>query len=245
MIQIVGWALLACVTPKSPSAPEAATDSADGCFPGLPAVVAEIDGKPITCEELFEYAGPQIAEAQVKAANEVQNAVDSLILERLLEAESDAEGMAIEDLLKREVQDKVTPPTEAEIEAFYAENAAQMPGPIQDVRPQIEQYLLQEKQGPFFRQYVATLEKEGKVVRKTPMLRVPVDAGDSARWGKDSAPVQIIEFSDFQCPACQQAAPTVDALKAKFGDEISVVFRHFPLPRHPQAARAAQASECA
>ncbi len=245
MILTVGWALVACVTPKTPAPTESATEQSESCFPGIPEVVAEVNGAPITCEDLMDYAGPQIVEARVEAANQLQNAIDSMILERLLEAESDAQGLAPEDLVKREVTSQVDPPTDAEVEAFYAENAAQMPGPIQDVRPQIEQYLLQEKQGPYFRRYVAELEKEAKVQRRTPMLRIPVEAGDSPRWGKAEAPVQIIEFSDFQCPACQSAAPVVDGLKARFAGRISVIFRHYPLPFHTEAARAAQASECA
>ena len=128
---------------------------------------------------------------------------------------------------------------------FYEENAAQMPGPLEDVESQIAELLLQERRGPVFRRFVAELERQSKVSRRTAMFRLPVEAGDSPRWGKETAPVQIVEFSDFQCPACQHAAPTVDALKARFADKISVVFRHYPLPFHPEARRAAQAAECA
>ncbi|MEN0062953.1 MAG: thioredoxin domain-containing protein [Myxococcota bacterium] len=245
MIGLVGWAVLACVTPKNPSTTESAAEAASSCMPGMPAVVAEIDGRPITCEELLEYAGPQIVEAQVEAANRLQNAIDSMIVERLLEAKSDEQGLAIEDIIKREVDDKVDEPTDAEIEALYSENAAQMEDTLEAVKPQLAEFLKDQQRGPLFRQYVAQLEEESKVVRQTTMFRMPVEAGTSPRWGKESAKVQVIEFSDFQCPACQQAAPIVDSLKAKFGDKLSVVFRHLPLPRHPQAARAAQAAECA
>lgn len=56
--------------------------------------------------------------------------------------------------------------------------------------------------------------------------------------------VQIVEFSDFQCPACRAAQPIMTALFAKYGDRISLTYRHFPLDSlHPNARLAAQASE--
>lgn len=242
-----GWALLvACATPKTSSTTEPAAEVAQSCMPGVPAVVAEVDGKPITCEELMAFAGPQVVEAQLEASNTLQNAIDTMIVERVLDAESDAQGLAVEDIVKREIDPKVTPPTDAEIEELYSQNAAEMPGTLEEMKPRLTDYLLQERRGPVFRAYVQQLEEQRGVKRHAPMLRLPVEAGDSPRWGKDSAKVTLIEFSDFQCPACQQAAPVVDAMKDRFGeDKLTVVFRHMPLPFHPEAARAAEASECA
>ena len=57
--------------------------------------------------------------------------------------------------------------------------------------------------------------------------------------------VRLIEYSDFKCPFCQTGAKTVEFLKKKYGDEISVEFRQFPLGFHKGSEIAAQASECA
>lgn len=65
------------------------------------------------------------------------------------------------------------------------------------------------------------------------------------RLGSKSAPVTIIEFSDFQCPFCAQAHQELKKVRAAHGAEVSVVFRHFPLPSHAHAFDAAVASECA
>lgn len=54
----------------------------------------------------------------------------------------------------------------------------------------------------------------------------------------------LIEYSDFQCPACQQAAPALEALKQAYGDEMRFVFRHNPLVSiHNNATAAAEAAE--
>lgn len=61
-----------------------------------------------------------------------------------------------------------------------------------------------------------------------------------------TAPVEIIEFSDFQCPACKATAPLVKAVKDEFGDQVVLVFRHLPLESiHPNAFSAAKAAEAA
>ena len=76
-------------------------------------------------------------------------------------------------------------------------------------------------------------------------LAVPVSATDHA-LGPEHAPVVVVEYGDFQCPLCKQAAPTVIMLLGRFTNRVRVVFRHFPLEEaHPQALLAAEAAESA
>jgi protein-disulfide isomerase len=64
--------------------------------------------------------------------------------------------------------------------------------------------------------------------------------------GPSHARVTIVEFGDFECPNCKQAAPVVKLLLKDFGDRLRFVFRNFPLEEvHPHALAAAQAAECA
>lgn len=64
--------------------------------------------------------------------------------------------------------------------------------------------------------------------------------------GLATSSVVVVEHSDFQCPACRSAQPAVDALLAKYGDQIRFEYHHFPLTQvHRFAFDAAVASECA
>lgn len=60
--------------------------------------------------------------------------------------------------------------------------------------------------------------------------------------GSVDAPLEVVEFSDFECPFCAQALPVLKALVAAHPEDVRLVFRHFPLPIHEHAARAAQAA---
>jgi protein-disulfide isomerase len=70
----------------------------------------------------------------------------------------------------------------------------------------------------------------------------PVQIGDSPVRGPADAPITIIAFSDFQCPFCARGHQTMEQLRARYGDQIRFVFKHFPLPGHLMGARASQAS---
>jgi protein-disulfide isomerase len=76
-------------------------------------------------------------------------------------------------------------------------------------------------------------------------LAVKVSAVDHM-LGAAHAPVTVVEYGDFECPNCKQAAPTVKLLLSRFADGVRLVYRHFPLEAvHPHALLAAQAAEAA
>jgi protein-disulfide isomerase len=63
--------------------------------------------------------------------------------------------------------------------------------------------------------------------------------------GNPDVPVYLVEFSDFQCPACALAKPLVDDIIKTYGDKMVFAYRHYPLPQHPLAQKAAEAAEAA
>jgi protein-disulfide isomerase len=73
---------------------------------------------------------------------------------------------------------------------------------------------------------------------------VPLRADDPVR-GSRAAPVTIVEFSDFQCPYCGRAGPTLKQIEQAYGKEVRIVWKHQPLPMHPEAMPAALAAEAA
>lgn len=78
-----------------------------------------------------------------------------------------------------------------------------------------------------------------------PLAREELVAADSFTIGNASASAYLVEFSDFQCPACRAFAPVVDELIMKYSDKLFFVYRHFPLSKHEFAKPAALAAEAA
>src|ERR1700730_2145949 len=77
------------------------------------------------------------------------------------------------------------------------------------------------------------------------VLTVPVSARDHIAGSLD-APLQLLEYGDYECPFCGMAYPVVEAVRQGLADPLCFPFRHFPIgSAHPHALRAAEAAESA
>ena len=65
------------------------------------------------------------------------------------------------------------------------------------------------------------------------------------RIGPDNAALTIVEFADFQCPACRGFHAVIERLRAEYPNDFAVSYRYFPLSYHRRAYASARASECA
>jgi len=92
---------------------------------------------------------------------------------------------------------------------------------------------------------VESLKTKTPVRLKIPPPRTAVNAGNSPVRGPANAPIELIEFADFECPYCLQASPTVHKVLETYGERIRFVYRNFPLQNHPHARPAAEAAQCA
>ena len=218
----------------------AETKSADGAQ-----VLAVVNGKPITEADVRKNSAEQFAQLERDYEQNkhqlLEGQLDQLIQDRLLEAEAAAKGVTKEQLLANLQAPTIT---DAEVDAFYEQNKAQIPRPKEQVADQIKQYLAQRGQFEAREKLFNELEGKYKVEMKLEPMRTQVAAVGPAK-GPATAPVTIVEFSDFECPFCARLIPTLDQVTAKYGDKVRVVFRQFPLAMHAKAQKAAEASLCA
>jgi protein-disulfide isomerase len=210
-------------------------------------VLARINGKPITAGEVHAEAAEQFAqldrEYQQGKHQITENQVKKMVQDRLLEAEAASRKISKEQVL---AEIKPAEVTDAEAEAFYEKNRAQLPQtPKENLLPQIKNYLQKTGQQEAHEKYFKTLEDKYKVDYLIEPMRVEVAANGYPAKGPATAPVTIVEFSDFQCPFCSRITPTLEQVVSKYGSKVRLVFRQFPLPMHPNAAKAAEASLCA
>jgi protein-disulfide isomerase len=215
-------------------------------------VVATVGQVPITLAEVDEKALEQPAGnfGSVKLSQALYEArriaLDDLVSTRLLDGAAKAEGIDRPALVEREITSRIQPVTESDIAAWYQANQARVQGASLDqVRQPIRAFLIQERMQDVRAKYLDELKSKTSVRVMLDPPRQAVAAANSPAKGPARAPVEMIEFSDFQCPYCLRADPTVQQVLSTYGDRIRFVYRHYPLPNHPNARPAAEASACA
>jgi protein-disulfide isomerase len=212
------------------------------------APLAVLDGQPITAADIEPIGGANLTNARMQWYNAQRGAVEEAITRRLLEKEAKARNISLAELMKVEVEAKVSPVSPEEQKSFYDANKARyfanVPEP--EALKQIEMGLGQQRMQQRRAEYAQSLRAKANVKMFLDPPRTVVSADDDPARGPADAPVTIIAFSDFQCPYCSRVNPTLARLKDRYGDSIRVVFRDFPILQiHPQAAKAAEAGACA
>jgi protein-disulfide isomerase len=189
------------------------------------------------------------AEATQKLYDGRRAALEAIIADMVLAEAAKAKGMNAEAYEVAEVGKRLKTVTEADVVAFYQANINQMQGRSLEVMgPAINRYLTEQQRASARESLIADLRKAGPPVRilfDAPRREVSIAATDPA-LGRASAPVTLIEFSDFQCPFCQRVAPTLKRVRETYGDKVRIVWKDFPLTQiHPQAFKAGEAAHCA
>src|SRR5437867_267989 len=171
---------------------------------------------------------------------------DDAIGKKLEEKAAKDKGMTVEALVKAEVEDKVAPVAPADIDQFYTQNQRQMGGASKEaVSKQIEDAIKSQRTSQIREEFRDSLRAGVNIRTYLEVPRIPVSADDDPVRGPKNAPVQIVEFSDFQCPFCSRVEPTLKTIRDTYGDKVAIVFRDFPLSFHQNAEKAAEAANCA
>ena len=217
------------------------------------AKVAEMDGQPITYEQLAadKDVGPKVRQSEVKAMTDLydqrRGLLDELISRRLLEEEAKSKGKTLDQWFQTDYVNSVPDPSQDELKAFVEAHKGQIPADVSLEDPRLKQAAKQNRLRENMSKMLDGLrEKHGvKVALEPPELpRIEVQAKGPSR-GPETAPVTIVEFSDFQCPFCGREIPVIDKLMKEYDGKVRLVFRHYPLDFHPFAAKAAEAAACA
>ncbi len=210
--------------------------------------LAEVNGQTITAEEVEKALALQLTQLEERIYELKRQKIDELIVGRLLAAEAAKRGFSTQALLDVEVKTKVAPATEQEVDAFYQVNKAQLRGVEADLKPRIKAYLENQRFMVRREAFIESLRSQAKigVYLKAPDLRVDVSVDGAPFRGSATAPVTIIEFSDFHCPFCVKAQATLNQLLTRYDKKIRVVYRNLPIDQlHPGARKAAEAAQCA
>jgi protein-disulfide isomerase len=206
-------------------------------------VVAEIAGRKVTADELEEKQAGKLLQARYKYYLAERDALQLFIDDQLLELQAVKESVSVDELLKRHVSINVQEPTEDQLRFYY--EGVNTDETYEVARSKIIDTIHQLRMNKAREAYIAALRGEYGVVVELNQPTGRVEGGNDPRLGSESAPVQVIEFADYECPYCQKVNEDLGRLREQFGDQVSLVYKDYPLPMHPLAARAAEAARCA
>jgi len=212
------------------------------------AIVATIGGQPLKAAVINERLKPIVYEMRLHAYELTRQQAEQTINNLLLLEEARRRQVGPEEIVRTEISDKVRPPTEAEVAKFYEENKSRINGDLNTVRNQIADYLHERERNRLDQELSARLRKNAKIrwlltEPVQPVQNISVD--DDPSRGPANAPVTIVEFTDFQCPACAAMHPVIDEVLKTYGDKVRFVVRDFPLDSHEHARKAAEAANAA
>jgi protein-disulfide isomerase len=211
-------------------------------------VLATVGGQPLKGASIKERLKPIVYELQLEAYTLAKRQADQLLDNTLLLEEARKRQIGPEEIIRAEVSDKVRAPTEADVAKFYADNKGRINGDLNTVRNQIAMYLREQDQRRLEGELSDRLRKNANVrwlisEPSQPVQNVSVD--DDPSRGSTNAPVTIVEFTDFQCPACAAMHPVLEEVLKSYGDKVRFVVRDFPLNQHENAQKAAEAANAA
>lgn len=208
------------------------------------AALAKVDGDTLTINDLQQKEGNRLLQARYQFYQAERKALDDLIDQHLLEQQAQREGVSLDDLLKREVDNKVTDPTEDQLQVYY--EGMDSKEPYEKMRQKILDHIRDIRKSKLVAAYVENLRLKSNVVVELAPPSASVEVSNEAgEEGRSDAPVQVVEFADYQCPYCQKVNPDLNKLVQEYAGKVSVRYKDFPLPMHPMAEKAAEAARCA
>ena len=211
-------------------------------------VLATIGNQPLKAGLLKERLKPIIYTIQHEAYLLAKRQADQMVDNLLLLEEAKRRQVGPEEIVRAEISDKTRTPTEAEVAKFYADNKSRINGDLNAVRNQIALYLQEEDKRRLERELSDRLRKNANVrwlITEPPQPIQNVSVDDDPVRGSATAPVTIVEFTDYQCPACAAMHPVIEEVLKSYGDKVRFVVRDFPLNQHENARKAAEAANAA
>lgn len=211
-------------------------------------VLATIGGVPLKAALLNERLKPIIYRIRSEVYEIEKKQADQMVDDLLLIAEANRLQIGPEEIVRKEISEKVRKPTEADVAKFYAENRSRISGDLNSVRNQLVSYLEGEDRDRLEKDLSERLRKNADIHWLITEPELPVQAisvDDDPALGPVGAPVTIVEFTDFQCPACAAMHPIIDEVLKSYGNKVRFVVRDFPLQQHEWARKAAEAANAA
>jgi protein-disulfide isomerase len=216
---------------------------ADGNSGNDPAI-AEINGKTIHLSDLEHQFSTSLFQARSAYYDTERKVLDQFVDQYLLDEQARKENLTVAQLLEKHVDSTIAPdPSEDALRVYY--EGVDSTESYEALRPKIVKAIHDRRIARAKATYLAALHANAKVTLHLAPPRAALSMTEAPTRGPADAPITLLEYADYECPYCQQIQPAVDKLEQEYKGKIAFVYKDFPLPMHPNAQKAAEASQCA
>lgn len=201
-------------------------------------LAAKVGSEEITLSDLDKNV--EVFQAKIELFNARKKVLEEMARKKALEKVAAKKKLTVDEYLAKEAANASKAVSDAQLTAFLKKMGAATETLSPENKSRARTYLHMQN-------VIAAATKGSSVelyIKRPKAPKLNVNLEGEAVWGKKDAPVTIVEFSDFQCPFCSRAIESVDKIKKEYGSKVKIVFKHYPLPMHPDAKPAAEASLC-
>lgn len=211
--------------------------------PSTSSIVAEVDGRALTSLDLEQKKAGTLLQARYQYYSSQRKALDQLVDEELLAIAAEHQHLTVEQLLDKTVYKDIKDPTEDQLQVYYEGMESTEPYPA--VRDRVLDHIRELRRDKARAAYVKELRAQAnlRILLSPPVASINLE--NAFVKGSKTAPVELVEFADYECPYCQQVNPLLQKLQEEYGDKLSIAYKDFPLPMHKRSQKAAEAARCA
>jgi hypothetical protein len=163
---------------------------------GAPITLAEVDDKALE-QPVSNFGSAKLSQALYEAR---RASLDEIVADRLIDAAAKAQGVERSALIEKEITAKIQTVSDADVAAWYQANRGRLQGaPLEQVKQPIRSLLTQERMQGVRATFIDRLKASTvvKVMLDPPRQKVEMVASSPTR-GPANAPVEVVDFSDFQ-----------------------------------------------
>ena len=213
-------------------------------------VLGVLNGEELTLDDLTDRDISQLAQLRTDYYTETHALLEQGTVraarEQLLLAAAAEKGMTLNQYYTQEIG--LPEVSDEELQYVYNQNRQQIGRPLEEIATDLRRQIANQKMARNIELEGNRLLREADWDLTVPAYRVAIETEGHATLGPDSAPVELVVFSCFECPFCRRFDASINRLREDeaLASQVRLVFRHFPLRNmHPMAQKAHEASVCA
>ncbi|MFZ0887165.1 MAG: thioredoxin domain-containing protein [Candidatus Binataceae bacterium] len=208
-------------------------------------VLALVGKHPITEDDVERQASADLTSVESQIYVLQKQAIQKMVAEYVVREAAARAHLSLADYIKREIDDKVKDPSEAELRQAYDRLKFQLARPYEEAKPDLVTGLREQQRQQLNDQLMGGLLKEARY-KLLLSPRFPIDTRNRPSRGPARAPVTIVEFADFQSPFTPKAEEVLNRVRAHYRGKVRLVFFDYPVVAlHPLDMKAALAARCA